>query len=82
MRSPITVATIAIAATVNRSGWVACCNADASDPVISRGELTALGRILPHSGPAAVSAWNLVVRQGAILSRERGEVYSVGHLQN
>jgi hypothetical protein len=45
MKSVITVAAIAIAAIVNKSGWVASCNVDALDPAMSLAALTAMGCI-------------------------------------
>jgi len=61
MKSAITVAAIAIAAIVNRSGWVASCNVDALDPGMSFdaldpgmsfAALTAMGCIVAaDSGP-------------------------------
>jgi len=49
MKSAITVATIAIAAMVNRSGWVAACNGDGFDSVMSLAGLTALRSIVVAS---------------------------------
>src|ERR1700681_4727838 len=46
MKSAITVATIAIATIVNRSGWVVSRNVDGLDPVTSLAALTAMRRIV------------------------------------
>ena len=46
MKSAITVATIAIATIVNRSGWVAWRNVDGLDPVTPLAGLTAMRRIV------------------------------------
>ena len=46
MKSVITVAAIAIATIVNRSGWVPSRNADGLDPVMSLAALTAMRRIV------------------------------------
>src|ERR1700676_1592444 len=46
MKSAITVATIAIATIVNRSGWVALRNVDGLDPVTALAGLTAMRRIV------------------------------------
>src|ERR1700686_3222466 len=57
MKSAITVAAIAIATIVNRSGWVASRNVDGLDPVASLAALTAMRRIVAaDSGPPAVKA--------------------------
>src|ERR1700675_4603622 len=52
MKSAITVAAIAIATIVNRSGWVASRNVDGLDSVTSLAALTAMRRIVAaDSGP-------------------------------
>jgi hypothetical protein len=50
MKSAITVAAIAIATIVSRSGWLASCRVDALDPDLILPGLTAMGRIVAADG--------------------------------